>query len=102
MVEPSQTIHLKGKEDDPVVMWEQLKSVHLQQRPGARFNAYDDLFSIRKLEEESLQSLVTEPDLMRLVSSVQSQSIDQSVPVQRRTGTTESGPVFSSISRSTN
>jgi len=57
MVDPSQTVHLKGKEDDPVAMWEQLKSVHLQQRPGARFNAYDDLFSIRKLEEESLQSL---------------------------------------------
>jgi hypothetical protein len=30
----------------------------------------------------------TEPDLMRPVSSVRSQSIDQSVPVQRRTGTT--------------
>ena len=36
--------------------------MHLQQRPGARFNAYDDLFSIRKLEEESLQSLANRVD----------------------------------------
>ena len=62
MVEPSQTMHLKGLEDDPVAMWAKLKSVHLQQHPGARFNAYDDLFSIRKLEEESLQSLATRVD----------------------------------------
>jgi len=62
MVEPSQTVHLKGKEDDPVAIWNTLKSVHLQQRPGARFNAYDDLFSIRKLEEESLQSLANRVD----------------------------------------
>jgi Reverse transcriptase (RNA-dependent DNA polymerase)/gag-polypeptide of LTR copia-type/GAG-pre-integrase domain/Integrase core domain len=62
MVETSQTVHLKGKEDDPVAMWKALESVHLQQKPGARFNAYDDLFSIRKTEEESLQSLVNRVD----------------------------------------
>jgi gag-polypeptide of LTR copia-type/Domain of unknown function (DUF4219) len=62
MVEPSQTVHLKGMEGDPVKMWDKLKTVHLQQRPGARFNAYDDLFSIRKLEEESLQSLASRVD----------------------------------------
>ena len=62
MVETSQTVHLKGLEDDPVAMWDKLKSIHLQQRPGARFNAYDDLFSIRKLEEESLQSLANRVD----------------------------------------
>ena len=62
MVDQSQTVHLKGLEDDPVAMWDKLKSIHLQQRPGARFNAYDDLFSIRKLEEESLQSLANRVD----------------------------------------
>ena len=62
MVETSQTVHLKGKEGDPVAMWEALKSVHLQQKPGARYNAYDDLFSIRKQEEESLQSLANRVD----------------------------------------
>src|ERR1700733_6598435 len=38
MVEPSQTVHLQ-RIADPVAMWEALKSVHLQQKPGARFNA---------------------------------------------------------------
>jgi hypothetical protein len=27
--------------DDPVKMWAALAAVHLQKRPGARFNAYD-------------------------------------------------------------
>src|ERR1700704_6028508 len=31
MVKTSQTVHLKGLEDDPVAMWDKLKSVHLQQ-----------------------------------------------------------------------
>ena len=62
LVETSQTIHLKGLEDDPVAMWEALKKVHQQQKPGTRFNAYDDLFSIRKTEEESLQSLINRVD----------------------------------------
>ena len=62
MVDTSQTIHLKELEDDPVAMWEALKKVHQQQKPGTRFNAYDDLFSIRKTEEESLQSLINQVD----------------------------------------
>ena len=43
-------------------MWEALKKIHQQQKPGTRFNAYDDLFSIRKTEEESLQSLINRVD----------------------------------------
>ncbi len=43
-------------------MWAALAAVHLQKRPGARFNAYDDLFSIRKQEDESLQSLMNRVD----------------------------------------
>ena len=39
-------------------MWTRLEAVHQQKRPGARFNAYDTLFSIRKKEDESLQSMV--------------------------------------------
>jgi hypothetical protein len=62
MVSDEQTVHLEGKEDDPVAIWKALEAVHLQQKPGARFNAYDDLFSIRKTDEESLQSLVNRVD----------------------------------------
>ncbi|GBE81962.1 hypothetical protein SCP_0403380 [Sparassis crispa] len=58
MVEPDQRTHFAGVVDDPIKMWEQLAAVHLQKKPGARFNAYDDVFSIRKQPEESLQGLV--------------------------------------------
>ena len=58
-IEVEQRTHLAGIEDDPVAIWTKLESVHLQQRPGARFNAYDDLFNIRKKEDESLVALGT-------------------------------------------
>jgi len=34
----------------------------MQKQPGTRFNAYDDLFSIRKRDEEDLQSLINRVD----------------------------------------
>ncbi|XP_006459178.1 hypothetical protein AGABI2DRAFT_60112, partial [Agaricus bisporus var. bisporus H97] len=58
MVEQEQGIHFSGIQDSPVKMWEALEAVHRQKRAGMRFNAYDELFPIRKLEEESLQSLI--------------------------------------------
>jgi hypothetical protein len=39
-----------------------LESVHMQKQPGTRFNAYDDLFSVRKRDEEDLQSLINRVD----------------------------------------
>jgi len=57
MVEPEQQVHFNNRED-PVNMWDSLHSIHLQKRPGTWFNAYDDLFNIRKVEDESLQSLI--------------------------------------------
>ena len=49
MVDYSQRVHFNGIKDDPVKMWKALQDIHMQKRPGTRFNAYDDLFSIRKL-----------------------------------------------------
>ena len=57
MVENDQRVHFRGFEEDPVEMWKLLESAHLSKRPGARFNAYDDLFSIRKQDDESLVNL---------------------------------------------
>ena len=37
----------------------------MQKQPGTRFNAYDDLFSIRKREEEDLQSLIVSSLLLK-------------------------------------
>ncbi|KAF8809422.1 hypothetical protein BYT27DRAFT_7008601, partial [Phlegmacium glaucopus] len=48
--------------DNPVAMWTALQAVHMQKHPGHRFNAYDDLFSIRKQEDESLQTLMNRVD----------------------------------------
>ncbi|EKM77669.1 hypothetical protein AGABI1DRAFT_130361 [Agaricus bisporus var. burnettii JB137-S8] len=58
MVEQEQRIHFQGIQDSPVKMWEALEAVHCQRWAGMQFNAYDDLSSIRKLKEGSLQSLI--------------------------------------------
>ena len=62
MVEPTQRVHFRGIKDDAVKMWKALEEVHMQKRAGTRFNAYDDLFSIRKRDDEDLQSLINRVD----------------------------------------
>ena len=62
LVSEEQKVHFAGITDDPCKMWSQLERVHLQRRLGARFNAYDALFSIRKLPDESLQALMARVD----------------------------------------
>ena len=62
MVEHDQRIHLASIQDDLVKMWIKLGEIHMTKRAGAHFNAYDDLFSIRKKEEESLMSLTNRID----------------------------------------
>ena len=57
MVENDQRVHFRGSEDDPVKMWNLLEAAHLSKKAGARFNAYDNLFSIRKQEDENLVTL---------------------------------------------
>ena len=54
LVESDQRVHFRGDEEDPVKMWKLLEDAHLSKKPGARFNAYDDLFNIRKQDDESL------------------------------------------------
>ena len=62
LVSDEQKVHFAGISDDPCAMWKKLESIHLQKRPGARFNAYDVLFSIRKASDESLTALMTRVD----------------------------------------
>ena len=54
-----QRTHIDAVQDDPAQIWSTLESIHLQQHPGAQFNAWDDFFSIRKKQDESLTSLIT-------------------------------------------
>ena len=44
LVTEEQKVHFAGISDDSYKMWKKLESIHLQKRPGARFNAYDTLF----------------------------------------------------------
>jgi len=62
MVEQAQRVHFRGIKDDAVKMWGVLEGVHMQKQPGTRFNAYDDLFSIRKHDGEDLQLLINRVD----------------------------------------
>jgi hypothetical protein len=50
-------VHFRGHEEDPIKMWELLEAAHLSKKPGAKFNAYDDLFNIRKQDDETLVDL---------------------------------------------
>ena len=57
LVENDQRVHFRGHEEDPIKMWKLLEEAHLSKKPGARFNAYDDLFNIRKQDDETLVSM---------------------------------------------
>jgi len=45
-----QRTYIEAVQDDPAMIWSTLASIHLQQHPGARFNAWDNFFSIRMLK----------------------------------------------------
>lgn len=62
LVSSEQKVHFAGISDDPCKMWTKLEKIHLQKRPGARFNAYDAPFSVQRLPDESLQALMTRVD----------------------------------------
>ena len=61
-VEQSQRIIFQNVSNDPIKIWTALEVAHIQRCPGTRFNAYDDFFSIRKNESESLQTLMARID----------------------------------------
>jgi hypothetical protein len=56
-----QRMHIDVVQDDPVKIWTSLASIHLQQHPGARFNAWDDFFSIRKLKSRKALLMYSPP-----------------------------------------
>ena len=70
-VEQDQKSHFHGILSDPIRIWTTLRDVHMSKKPGARFNAYDNLFSIRKQPNESLQSLCARIDAsMQLIQDL--------------------------------
>jgi hypothetical protein len=61
-LDDSQKVHVKDLKGNPSKMWTKLESVHVQRRPGTRFNAYESLLNIRKRDDESLSDLMTRAD----------------------------------------
>ena len=56
---PKQRSHFGGAQDDPVAMWTVLEAAHVKRRPGARFNAYNSLFSLCRNDDKMLSSLAS-------------------------------------------
>src|SRR5215470_7340292 len=53
-----QQVHITDT-DSPDVMWTELEAAHNKKLPAVRFNAYNELFSIRKEADESLTKLTS-------------------------------------------
>ena len=54
-IEDDQKHHLGGVLDNPKKMWELLEQGNQSKKPGTRYNTYNDLFSVRKHENEGLE-----------------------------------------------
>ncbi|TEB21168.1 hypothetical protein FA13DRAFT_1643328, partial [Coprinellus micaceus] len=53
---------VRGCRDDPQAMWTTLEDTYHQKKADNHFNSYDDLFSICKQADESLQTLINRVD----------------------------------------
>jgi hypothetical protein len=53
----SQRAHVWGIKDNPIAMWDKLSSIHSQQVPGMWFSMYNELLSVTKQPDKSLQSI---------------------------------------------
>ena len=62
MLKQDQKNIVSAIQDNPIAMWKKLADTYLQQKAGSRFNAYNNLFSIRKKEDKSLQALISRAD----------------------------------------
>ena len=59
MLEPDEQDVVCDLSDSPKQLWDALKKRHVQERPTARYNAYDDFFNIRLKEGETLSHVAT-------------------------------------------
>ena len=59
------------------MMWTTLEETYHQKKAGNRFNAYDTLFSIRKQDDESVQTLINRVDeALKLCQALRPQDFD--------------------------
>ena len=57
MLSPDEQSFAQDYADDPMKLWDALEERHVQKRVNARFNAYDEFFSIALQEGETLAHL---------------------------------------------
>jgi hypothetical protein len=62
-ISTSQRVHLAEANTAAYAMWQALVAVHVQQVPGTRFSAYNDLFSIVKGAEETLPAVASRVEI---------------------------------------
>ena len=62
---------IRDCEDNPILIWETLKTSFIQQRTAPRFNAYHSLLSVEKSDSEPLDSLINRVDeQIRVIKSL--------------------------------
>src|SRR5260370_2512886 len=59
---PDVKVLIRDGEDDPIFIWDTLKTSFIQQHTAPRFNAYHALLSVQKLDSESLEGLINRVD----------------------------------------
>ena len=68
-------VHVRDHEDDPVKIWTTLEATFIKQRTAPRFNAYHELFSIKKEPSESLDGVINRVnEQVRIIKSLTPQS----------------------------
>src|SRR5437588_2290381 len=62
---------IRDCEDDPILIWDTLKTSFIQQQTAPRFNAYHALLSVKKSDSEALDSLINRVDeQIRVIKSL--------------------------------
>jgi hypothetical protein len=62
---------IRDCEDDPILIWDTLKTSFIQQRTAPRFNAYHARLSVQKKDSESLEGLINRVDeQIRIIKSL--------------------------------
>src|SRR5258708_14792430 len=59
---PDVKVLIRDGEDDPIFIWDTLKTSFIQPRTAPRFNAFHALLSVQKLDSESLEGLINRVD----------------------------------------
>jgi len=62
---------IRDCEDDPLLIWDTLRTSFIQQRTAPRFNAYHALLSVQKKDSEALEGLINRVDeQIRIIKSL--------------------------------